>query len=65
MSLAPLVLGVVLLALAAWFVFGREYIVARGRARSVGGRGQSSTPLLVLGVVLALAGIVQLVLAFR
>ena len=65
MAFAPLLLGLILLALGAWFVFGRQFIVARGRDRSGGGSTQSSTPLLVLGVILALAGVVQLVLAAR
>jgi len=65
MSLAPLVLGLILLALAAFLVFGRERIVARGSARSGGRPGGSPSALLVLGVILALAGVVQFVLAFR
>jgi hypothetical protein len=62
-SPAPFALGVVLLVLAAWFVFGRERIVAR--ARSDGHPSQSSTALLVMGVLFALIGVVQLVLAVR
>jgi hypothetical protein len=60
-----LILGIVLLTVAAFVGFGRERILARGSERSGGRPGGSPTALLVLGVILALAGIVQLVLAFR
>jgi hypothetical protein len=65
MSLASAVVGVILLALAAFFVLGREWILARGRDRSGGRPSGSPMALLVLGAVLGLAGGVQLVLAFR
>jgi hypothetical protein len=46
-------------------VFGRERIVARARLRSPGRRVQPPMAFLVMGVLLALAGVGQVVLAGR
>ena len=65
MSLAQLVLGVALLVLAVLCVLGRERIVARAQGRAGSRVVQPPTALLVMGVILALAGVAQVVLAVR
>lgn len=61
--MAHFVLGVVLLCIGGASVLGRERFAARAHAR----RGSVDVPMayLVVGSLSALAGVVQIVLAFR
>jgi hypothetical protein len=63
-SVFHLVIGLLLLPLGFFMAARREAVVARHRLRSEGRPVQAPAAYLLLGVMLALVGVSQLVLAF-
>jgi hypothetical protein len=61
-AIVQFIIGVALLALGGTCVVRREQIVARQR-RSSAGQVQSPAAFVVIGTILALAGLLQVVLA--
>jgi hypothetical protein len=63
-AVVQLIIGILLLTIGGVYVTRREQIAAR-QDRSAGGQLRSPSAYLVIGTVLALAGLLQVVLALR